>query len=196
MRLFLIICFLFFGGYGNNIPEGWTKVEKKAAVGKTKLEVYFFDYMSRVEKLHPDFSRYKGRAFTNILEEVQFQFPCYVAKRKLAEEDSSIYYVLRPNIVKKDQPYFFDLQIVKVGEDFPLENLENTKDYEHLIIKTIYATGCRGSLVCEHNRFIQNAPDRQKLIGNGIQITDSIFTRVLPYEEIKRPFFKLIEANL
>ena len=196
LKLLVLACFTLVTTYYTGLPNGWTMVDKKASIANVKLEVYFFDYMSRVQKLRPDIAQHKGREFTNILEEVQFQFPSYVAKQKLDKEDSAIYYILRPNASKKESAYFFDLQVVKLGRDFPLQDLEDLENYKQHVIKTIAAKGCRGSLVCEHSRFIQDAPDKKNLIGNGIQITDSIFTRVIPFEEIKKPFYNLIEANL
>lgn len=191
----LFVSLLFFSFQANNLPQGWTKIEK-LKIGNQKMEVYFFDYMTRLEILEPNLSQLKGRAFTNRLQKIQCSFPTYVAKRKLDESDSLIFYVLRPNESKIDRPFYFDLEIVKANADFPLDSLEEQNSYADKILKTVPAIGCRGSIVSEHNLLIQNNPDKAKLIGNGIQITDSIFTRVIPYEEIKKSFSKLIESNL
>jgi hypothetical protein len=190
----LFLCIILVGYKTEKLPEGWTQIEK-TKIGGEKIEIYFFDYMVRLEKLQPDYLQYKGREFTNILQKVQFQFPAYVAKRKV-DRDSVIYFILRPNENKSDSPYFFDFEVVKVEKDFPLESLENKSAYKDKILKTLDAKGCRGSIVSEYNILIQNNPNKKKLIGNGIQIADSIYTRVIPYEELKKPFYKLIESAL
>ncbi|MEI9945888.1 MAG: hypothetical protein WDN26_16915 [Chitinophagaceae bacterium] len=195
MKKYLLISLLLFAFKSDKLPEGWIEIEK-TKVGGEKIEIYFFDYMSKLETIQPNYLQYKGREFTNFLQKVQFEFPAYVAKRDLKKEDSVIYFVLRPNIDKSDRPYFFDLEIVKVEKDFPINSLENKESYKYRILKTTDANGCRGSLVTEYNKIIQNNPNRAQLIGNGIQIADSIFTRVIPYEEFKKPFLKIIEANL
>ena len=153
--------------------------------------------MSKLDQVQPDYTKLKGREYTNALKKVQFRFPAYAAKkREIKKEDSVLYFLLRPNESKADRPYFFDLQIVKVKKDFPIESLEDESKYKDRIIKTTDATACRGSLISEYNKAIQDNPNKDKLIGNGIQITDSIFTRVIPYSEFKNAFYRLIEANL
>lgn len=185
---------IFFAFKANNLPEGWIKIDK-AKINGDKVEIYFFDYMSKLDKIQPDYGQFKGRAFTKILQKVQFQFPAYVAKKAVPKEDSVIFFILRPNESKSASPYFFDLEIAKVHKDFPLLSLEDKTAYKDRILKTSDAPGCRGSLVSEYNKLIQNSPNKDKLIGNGIQITDSIVTRVLSYEELRKPFYKLIESN-
>jgi hypothetical protein len=195
MKYLLSICLIFFVLKTGELPVGWMQIEK-TKIGREKIEVYFFDYMSRLGELQPDYLQHKGREFTDILQKVQFQFPAYVAKRKVGKEDSVIYFILRPNEAKSNGPNIFDLEIVKVNEDFPLQSLEDKMAYKDRILKITDAPGCWGSLVNEYNKIIQDSPNKEKLIGNGVQITDSIFTRVIPYKELKRFFFKLIETNL
>lgn len=195
-KYFLLLSTLFFFSFmAIKTPAGWEKIDK-AKVGKEKLELYFFDYMTRLEEARPDFSQLKGRDFTNALQQVQFRYPAYVAKRDLNKVDSVIYYVLRPDEAKSDQPFYFDLEIIKAGHDFSLDSLERKSSYENKIIKIVPAIGCRGALVYENNLLVQKNPDKDKLIGNGIQIAEGIFTRVIPFEEIKKPFLRLIESNL
>ena len=138
----------------------------------------------------------KGREFTNALTDIQFQYPAYVAQRKVDGQDSIIFYILRPNPAKVDRPFFYDLEIVKVEKEFSLESLEQKTAFQGRTIKIVDAPGCRGALVNEHNLLVQRSPNKEQMIGNGIQITDSIFTRVIPYEEVKKQYYKIIENNL
>jgi hypothetical protein len=193
-KYLLVTCITLFAFITNKLASGWVHIEQ-TTINNEKLDIYFFDYLSKLEKVQPDFIQYKGRAFTDVLKNVQFQFPAYVAKRSV-HEDSVIYYILRPNIKKADNPYFYDLEIVKTGKDFPIEDLEDQALYKEHIVKLIDTVRCRGALISEYNFIIQNNPDKDKLIGNGIQIADSIYVRVLPYKEVKGAFYKLIEVNL
>ncbi|MGN6402278.1 MAG: hypothetical protein ACTHMD_17595 [Flavisolibacter sp.] len=195
MKTFLIGCIFLFGFTTGKLPEGWTKVDNPKIAGK-KFEVYFFDYMTRLQKLRPDIMQLKGREFTNALRDIQFQYPVYVAQTKADNKDSVIFYILRPNKAKIDRPFYYDLQVVKVNKDFSLEALENKDEYQKHIIKTIDASKCRGALVGEHNLLVQRNPNKKEMIGNGIQIADSIYTRVIPYEEVKSQYYKVIEDNL
>jgi len=193
-KYLLLTSVLLFAFKASELPEGWIRVEETQINGE-KVEVYFFDYMSKLDKLQPEYSNQKGNELIKTLQKVQFQFPAYVAKKNVAKEDSVIYYILRPNESKSESPFFFDLEIVKVSKDFPLQSLEDKAAYKERILKVTDAKGCRGALVCEHNKLIQNSPNKEKLIGSGIQITDSIFTRVIAYKEIKNTFYRLIESN-
>lgn len=65
-----------------------------------------------------------------------------------------------------------------------------------IIVISLDATGCRGGSIYEYNRVVQDNPDKKKLIGNAMRITDSIITRVIPYEETTNQFFRRIEADL
>ena len=191
----LLICVLFAAFKTDESPEGWTQIEK-TKIGGEDITIYFFDYLSRVEKLRPDYLQYKGRDLTNFLQNIQFQYPAYVAKRSLIQQDSVIYFVLRPNEKKADSPYPFDLEIVKTDKDFALQSLEDKATYKDKILKVLDANGCRGGLLSEYNKIIQSLRNKDEVIGNGIRITDSIFTRVIAYKEVKTPFYKLIESNL
>jgi hypothetical protein len=194
-QIIFILSIVLLSFKTGKLPEGWTKVET-VTIASQKADIYFFDYMSKMEVREPDYRQYKGRAFTDILQKVQFQFPTYAAKMNADKNDSVMYYLLVPNVMKADEPYYFDLRIVRVGKDFQLSNFEDSAGYSGNIVRTVPAIGCRGSLLSEHNRIIQEHPNKEKLIGNGVQITDSIFTRVIPYAESKKAFLKLIEANL
>ena len=110
-KYLLSTCLIFFVFKIGELPVGWTKIEN-TKIGGEKIEVYFFDYMSKLDELQPDYLQHKGREFTDILQKVQFQFPAYVAKRNVANEDSVIYFILRPNEAKSDGPNIFDLEIV------------------------------------------------------------------------------------
>jgi hypothetical protein len=194
-KYLLFICVLLAAFKPDQSPEGWTEIEK-TKIGGADITVYFFDYLSKVEKLQPDYLQYKGRDLTNFLEKIQFQYPAYVAKRSIIQEDSVIYFILRPNEKKKNTPFYFDLEIVKTHKDFALQLLEDKAAYQDKILKITDATGCRGGLLSEYNKIIQSLRNKDEIIGNGIRITDSIYTRVLPYKEIKAPLYKLIESNL
>lgn len=91
--------------------------------------------------------------------------------------------------------FHLDLEVIKVAKDFRIEKLEHKDNYKGYILKSMLAVGCRASTVCEYNLIIQQHPDRDKLIGNGFQIADSIFTRVIPFDEQKKSFYKVIEQN-
>ena len=194
MKKYLLSCFFLFAFKATSLPVGWLEIEKTAVKGE-ELEVFFFDYTSKLYEVAPDIEKYKERQFTNKLEEVQFQFPAYAAKRNVKGEDSVIYYILRPDKSKMDQPFYFNLEIVKTGKSFALESLEYKSNYQDHILKTVPAPTCRGSLISGYMSIIQDSPRKKELIGNGFRLTDSIFTRVLPYSEVRKPFYKLIEIN-
>jgi len=193
--LLLFISLTFFISTVDKLPIGWKKIES-AKIGDTKMEVFFFDYMSKAVLLRPDITNLKGREFTTALEDVRFKFPSYVARGKASEKDSLLFYILRPNEEKRTSMFNLDLVIIKVSKDFAIEKLEYPDNYRAYIIKTVPASGCRGGIVCEHNLIVQQHSEKEKLVGNGYQIADRIFTRVIPFEEIKKPFYKLIEQNM
>lgn len=195
MKTLLLSC-LFLSAFSTvKLPEGWTKVDNPKIAGQ-KFEVFFFDYMTRLQKLRPDIMQLKGREFTNALREIQFQYPTYVAQRKVEGQDSVMFYILRPNTAKIDRPFYYDLEIVKVEKNFCLASLESKDGYANHVTKTVDAPRCRGALVGEHNLLVQRNPNKDQMIGNGIPIADSIFTRVIPYAEVKNQFYKIIEDNL
>ena len=194
-KYLLIICVLFAGFKSDESSEGWIQVEKTKIAGED-FTIYFFDYLSKVEKLRPDYLQYKDQDLVNFLQKIQFLYPAYVAKRSIIQEDSAIYFILRPNEKKLDSPYPFDLEIVKTDKYFALQSLEDRATYKDKILKTLDANGCRGGLLSEYNKIIQSLQNKDEVIGNGIRITDSIFTRVVAYKEVKTPFYKLIESNL
>ena len=195
MKILLLSCIFLLAFTDLKLPEGWAKIDKPKIAGQ-KFDVYFFDYMTQLQKLRPDIMQLKGRAFTNALKDIQFQYPVYVAQRKVDGQDSIIFYVLRPNTAKMNRPFYYDLEVIKVYKDFSLASLENKSNYQNHILKTIDAPGCRGSLVGEHNLLVQRNPNKAQMIGNGVMIADSIFTRVIPYEELKKQYYKVIEDNL
>lgn len=174
-------------------PEGWTKVGKEKFNGQ-KFEVYFFDYFSKVKELEPDLKNYKGSQFTDKLENVHFKFPLYVFSTR--KEEVWKYYILRPNEAKRGTPNFFDIDIVTTEHEMGLNGFEDRSGYKNILSKTIEAKSCRGELIYEYNQMIQRNPNKNNLIGNGIPITDSIFTRVIPYQETKTQFFKSIQEDL
>lgn len=174
-------------------PEGWIKVGNERLNGQ-KYEVYFFDYFSRVKELEPDLRKYKGTQFTDKLENIHFRFPLYVFLAK--KKSSRTYYVLRPNKDKKGTPNFFNIDIINTENEIELTQLEDRSSYTDILSKTIDANSCRGELIYEYNQFIQRNPNKGNLIGNGIPITDSVFTRVIPYEETRNQFLNSIKDNM
>jgi hypothetical protein len=193
--LLLILSLTFFTNTVEKPPIGWRKIEN-TKIGGTKMEVFFFDYMNKAVLVRPDITSLKGREFTTALEEIRFSFPYYVAKGKASDKDSVLFYILRPNGEKRKSMNHLDLEIVKVSKGFGLEKLEHQDNYKDYIIKSTPASGCRGGIVSEYNLIVQQHPEKDKLIGNGFQIADSIFTRVIPFEETKKSFYKLIEQNM
>lgn len=196
MKIVFLVTFIsFLGGTRNSLPKEWTLVEQ-TKIGDEEVNIYFFDYMSKLNDMPPDYLSYNGQKLVDFLRNVQFQFPTYIAKRKSATKDSVTYFVLRPDEGKIDQLYFFNLEIVKTAKDVPIELFEDKFKYKDKIVKTIPATRCEGSLLFENSSVIQKISNKKAIIGNGMPIADSIYTRVVPYKEIRESFFKLIESNL
>lgn len=193
--VFLVACISFLVGTSNTLPKEWTLVEK-TKVEDEEVNIYFFDYMSKLNDMPPDYLSYNGKKLVDFLKNVQFQFPTYIVKRKNATKDSVTFFVLRPNREKIEQLYFFNLEIVKTAKDIPIELFEDKFKYKDKIVKTIPAIGCEGSLLFENSSVIQKISNKKAIIGNGMPIADSIYARVVPYKEIRESFFKLIESNL
>ncbi len=194
MKKYIIVIIVALLSFKAGEPRGWAKVETRKL--KTyKAEVYFFDYFSKAAEVYPDISQFKGRAFVDKLADVHFRYPLYVAKVYL-KKDTIAYYILRPDRSRKGTPFMFTIDVVKSQQEYILDQLEDTLNYVADRIKIIDAKGCRGGSIYEYNRIVQDNPDNNKLIGNGMRMTDSIITRVIPYEETANPFFRLIEADL
>lgn len=193
--LLLITVFTLLTNSPKELPKGWRKIET-SIINKEEFEIFFFDYMTRIVSTNPNILELKGRQFLNALEDVRFMYPSYVAKQLLPGQDSIIFYVLRPNEEKRKTMFHLDFEVIKVAKDFQIEKLELKENYKRYIIKSMLAEGCRAGSVCEYNSIIQQHPDKEKLIGNGFQIADSIFTRVIPYDEQKKSFYKIIERNM
>src|SRR5687767_6254881 len=103
IKYLLLSCIILFSFKSNQLPEGWRQIEK-AEISGEKVEIFFFDYMSKLDEIKPDYLPVKGKEFLKFLENVYFQYPTYVAKKVVANEDSVVYFILRPNASKSDNP--------------------------------------------------------------------------------------------
>jgi hypothetical protein len=194
INYFLITVITALSFVADKMPEGWKKI-KTEKVGERKFEVYFFDYFTRLQKDQPDIFNYKGTEFTNRMQVIHDKYPLYVFKTK--EKDSLVYFILRTRpSASKDTPFWLDIDIIKSSTEYGLDRLEDRINYLYELKKTIPAKTCRGGLVYEYSLIIQNNPDKKKLIGGGVAITEGIFTSVLSYEETKKQFFASAEAEL
>jgi len=177
------------------LPDGWTFIEKET-IRKNRVDVYFFDYMTRLGKLKPEFKNASGRDASDMMTEVEFQFPTYIVEMSVKKNDSVYYFLLLPNPNKIQSPNWYDLVKIGYTEKVPLSTFEDSTKYKANVLSITDAVGCRGSLVYEHSYIIQASPDGKKAIGNGIQIVEGIFTRVVPYSEVKTALFRHIETTL
>jgi hypothetical protein len=187
INYFLITVLTALSFVPDKTPEGWTKI-KTEKEGYRKFEVYFFDYLSRLEKDLPGIFDYKGKEFTDRLRTIHDKYPLYVFKTK--EKDSLVYFVLRTRpSAPKDSSFTLCIDIIKTAAEYGLDRLEERNNYLYELKKTIPASSCRNGLAYEYSLIVQRNPDKKRLVGNGIAITQGIFVRVLPYEETKQQFF-------
>ncbi|MDF2192558.1 hypothetical protein [Paraflavitalea sp. CAU 1676] len=189
----LLSLLLFCVAEPKDLPDVWTKIETTQVKGED-VEVFFCDFWAVIGKTQPDLFHIKGDAFVKEAQKIQQQLPTYVVKRKTSNADSVLYYVLRHNVEKKEDPFPFDIEVVRVAKEFPLQSLENRSNYRQYIDTILHAPGCRSYLLCEHHCLIQALKDKEKIIGSGMPVTEGIITRVLPYKSIKASFFNSLET--
>lgn len=187
---FLCTAFLFISAVS---PYNSWKTVEKVKIQKFKGEVIFFDHLIELTK-QLNGSKIADKEMIQRLQDIHFTYPLYVAR--LEKKKEFMYYILRADQEKSQSPFFFEVDVVRSSEEIQLYQLLDRANYQDKLLETLPAKACRGELIYEDMEFVQRQSNKDKLVGNGIQLIPGLFTRVIPAKETKEPFIDLIESDL